>query len=38
MALGISKPMAEASLQKTIKAEPSINNLEELIKKALKTI
>lgn len=38
MALGISKPMAEASLQKTIKADPSINNLEELIKKALKTI
>lgn len=38
VALGISKPMADASLQKTIKAEPSINNLEELIKKALKAI
>jgi len=38
IALGISKPMAEASLQRTIKAEPSINNLEQLIKKALKTI
>lgn len=38
VALGISKPMAETSIQKTIKAEPGINNLEELIKKALKTI
>ncbi|MES2848684.1 MAG: Holliday junction branch migration protein RuvA [Bacteroidota bacterium] len=38
VALGISKPMAESSIQKTIKADPGINNLEELIKKALKTI
>lgn len=38
VALGISKPMAETSIQKTLKAEPGINNLEELIKKALKTI
>ncbi len=38
VALGISKPMAETSVQKTLKAEPSINNLEELIKKALKAI
>ncbi|MBL0355720.1 MAG: Holliday junction branch migration protein RuvA [Chitinophagaceae bacterium] len=38
IALGISKPMAEASIQKTIKADPSIHNLEELLKKALKTI
>ncbi len=37
-ALGISKPMAEAAIQKTIKTEPGINNLEDLIKKALKTI
>ena len=38
VALGISKPMAESSIQKTIKTEPGINSLEELIKKALKTI
>ncbi len=38
VALGISKPMAETSIQKTIKADPAINLLEELIKKALKTI
>ncbi len=38
VALGISKPMAETSIQKTIKTEPGINSLEELIKKALKTI
>ena len=38
VALGISKPMADASVQKTLKTEPGINNLEELIKKALKTI
>jgi len=38
IALGISRPMAETSIQKTIKTEPGINNLEELIKKALKTI
>ncbi len=38
VALGISKPMAEASIQKIIKTEPGINNLEELIKKALKAI
>jgi holliday junction DNA helicase RuvA len=38
VALGISRPLAESSIQKTIKTEPGINNLEELIKKALKTI
>lgn len=38
VALGISKPLAETSIQKTIKADPAINLLEELIKKALKTI
>ena len=38
VALGISKPMADASIQKTLKTESGINNLEELIKKALKTI
>jgi holliday junction DNA helicase RuvA len=38
MALGISRPMAETSLQKLKLAEPGITNLEELIKKALKSI
>jgi holliday junction DNA helicase RuvA len=38
VALGITKQMAETSVQKTLKAEPGINNLEELIKKSLKTI
>lgn len=38
VALGISKPMAESSVQKIIKTEPGISNLEELIKKALKAI
>lgn len=38
IALGISRPQAEASIQKLILAEPSITNLEELIKKSLKAI
>lgn len=38
VALGITKQMAETSVQKTLKTEPGINNLEELIKKSLKTI
>jgi holliday junction DNA helicase RuvA len=38
IALGISKPQAEASLQKINLAQPNINNLEDLIKKALKAI
>jgi Holliday junction DNA helicase RuvA len=38
IALGISRPMAEASVQKIILTEPHIANLEELIKKALKTL
>ena len=38
VALGISKPQAESSIQKINRAEPAINNLEELIKKALKAI
>ena len=37
-ALGISKNQAEASIQKIIRTEPSITQLEELIKKALKAI
>jgi Holliday junction DNA helicase RuvA len=38
IALGISRPVAEASVQKIILTEPHIANLEELIKKALKTL
>ena len=38
VALGISKPVAEQSLNKIIRTEPSITHLEDLIKKALKAI
>lgn len=38
VALGISKPIAEQSLNKIISSEPSITHLEDLIKKALKAI
>ena len=38
MALGISRNQAEQSIQKIIRFEPEIANLEELIKKALKAI
>ncbi len=38
IALGISRPLAEASMQKILLAEPHITKLEELIKKTLKTI
>jgi Holliday junction DNA helicase RuvA len=38
IALGISRPMAEASVKKIILSEPGISNLEDLIKKALKTL
>lgn len=38
MALGISRTQAEQSIQKTILAEPSVSQLEDLIKKALKAI
>ncbi len=37
-ALGISRSQAENSIQKIIRAEPSVLQLEELIKKALKAI
>ena len=37
-ALGISRIQAEQSIQKIIRTEPEISNLEELIKKALKAI
>ncbi len=38
IALGISKSHAEASIQKIIRAEPTLTVLEDLIKKALKAI
>lgn len=38
VALGISRPLGEQSIKKIIIAEPSIDNLEVLIKKALKAI
>lgn len=37
-ALGISRQQAEISIQKILRAEPSILSLEDLIKKALKAI
>ncbi len=38
VALGISRPIAEQSINKVIRTEPSIIHLEDLIKKALKAI
>jgi Holliday junction DNA helicase RuvA len=38
VALGIARPAAEQAIKKVVLSEPSINNLETLIKKALKTI
>jgi Holliday junction DNA helicase RuvA len=38
VSLGISRPQAESAVQKINHTEPDINNLEELIKKALKAI
>lgn len=38
VALGISKNVAEQTLQKIISSEPQISSLEELIKKALRAI
>lgn len=38
VALGISKPQAEAAVKKIAAKEPDSNNLEDLIKKALKAI
>jgi Holliday junction DNA helicase RuvA len=36
--LGISRQQAENAIQKVLKAEPDTNNLEDIIKKALKAI
>jgi Holliday junction DNA helicase RuvA len=38
VALGISRPVAEQAIKKIVISNPSIYNLEELIKKALKAI
>ena len=38
VALGIGRPLAEQALNKVIRADPSIELLEELIKKTLKSI
>ena len=38
IALGISRTVAEQAIKKTVVSDPSINNLETLIKKALKAI
>lgn len=38
VALGISRPLGEQAIKKTISANPSIDNLETLIKNALKAI
>lgn len=38
ISLGISRQMAEASIKKILQSDPSISNLEDLIKKALKAI
>ena len=38
VALGISRPAAEQAIKKIVISNPTINNLEELIKKALKAI
>jgi holliday junction DNA helicase RuvA len=38
IALGISRPVGEQAIKKIVISEPSINNLEALIKKALKAI
>lgn len=38
VALGISRPLGEQAIKKIIVSDPTINTLEELIKKALKAI
>ncbi len=38
VALGIGRPIAEQSIKKIVISNPTLNNLEELIKKALKAI
>lgn len=38
VSLGIARPVAETAIQKIIQLDPASNNLEEIIKKALKAI
>jgi Holliday junction DNA helicase RuvA len=38
IALGIGRPVAEQSIKKVVISNPTINNLEEIIKKAQKAI
>ena len=38
IALGIGRSAAEQAVQKVMKSEPGINQLEDIIKKALKSI
>ncbi len=38
IALGIARPQAESSIKKITSSDPGLNNLEEMIKKALKAI
>lgn len=38
IALGIARPAAEQAIQRAIKAEPALDKIEDVIKKALKTL
>ena len=38
MALGIARPTGEQAVQRVLKAEPALSQVEDIIKKALKTI
>ena len=38
IALGIARPAAEQAVQRVVKADPSIDKIEDVIKKALKTL
>ena len=38
IALGIARPAAEQAVQRVVKADPSMDKIEDVIKKALKTL
>ena len=38
IALGIARPPAEQAIQRVLKADPSLDKIEDVIKKALKTL
>jgi holliday junction DNA helicase RuvA len=38
VALGIARAVAEQAIQRVLKAEPSLDAVEDIIKKALKTM